>query len=34
VAVKLGYRNVYRYPEGYLEWAAEGLPIERDETSS
>jgi len=25
-----GYRNVYRYPEGYPEWATEGLPTERD----
>jgi thiol:disulfide interchange protein DsbD len=28
VAVKLGYKEVYRYPEGFPEWAAHGLPSE------
>jgi thiol:disulfide interchange protein DsbD len=28
VAVKLGYRNVYRDPYGYPEWLAKGYPIE------
>jgi thiol:disulfide interchange protein DsbD len=28
VAVKLGYRNVYRDPMGYPEWRAKGLPVE------
>jgi thiol:disulfide interchange protein DsbD len=28
VAVKLGYRNVYRDPTGYPEWHARGLPVE------
>jgi thioredoxin:protein disulfide reductase len=28
VAVKLGYRNVYRDPHGYPEWQAKGLPVE------
>jgi len=28
VAVQLGYRNVYRYPQGYPEWQAKGLPAE------
>jgi thiol:disulfide interchange protein DsbD len=28
VAVKLGYRNVYRDPKGYPEWQARGLPVE------
>jgi thioredoxin:protein disulfide reductase len=27
VAVSLGYKNVYRYPEGYPEWQAAGLPV-------
>lgn len=26
MAVSLGYQNVYRYPQGYPEWAAKGLP--------
>jgi thiol:disulfide interchange protein DsbD len=29
VAVKLGYKNVFRDPMGYPEWHARGLPIER-----
>jgi thiol:disulfide interchange protein DsbD len=29
VAVKLGYKTVYRDPLGYPEWHAKGLPIER-----
>jgi len=28
VAVKLGYRNVYRDPLGYPAWYAKGLPVE------
>jgi thioredoxin:protein disulfide reductase len=28
VAVRLGYKNVYRDPLGYPEWHAKGLPIE------
>ncbi len=28
MAVKLGYKNVYRNPKGYPEWYARGLPIE------
>jgi thiol:disulfide interchange protein DsbD len=28
VAVKLGYKNVYRDPYGYPEWQARGLPVE------
>jgi thiol:disulfide interchange protein DsbD len=28
VAVKLGYKNVYRDPLGYPEWHAKGLPVE------
>jgi thiol:disulfide interchange protein DsbD len=28
VAVKLGYKNVYRYPTGYPEWHDKGLPGE------
>jgi thiol:disulfide interchange protein DsbD len=28
VAVKLGYRNVYRDPLGYPEWYARGFPVE------
>jgi thiol:disulfide interchange protein DsbD len=28
VAVKLGYKNVYRNPKGYPEWHAEVLPVE------
>jgi thiol:disulfide interchange protein DsbD len=28
VAVKLGYKRVFRYVEGYPEWHAEGLPTE------
>jgi thiol:disulfide interchange protein DsbD len=27
VAVKLGYKNVYRDPDGYPEWQGRGLPI-------
>lgn len=27
MAVKLGYRNVYRDPYGYPEWQAKGLPV-------
>jgi len=27
VAVKLGYKNVYRDPYGYPEWQARGLPV-------
>jgi len=26
VAVSLGYKNVYRYPQGFPEWEAKGLP--------
>jgi thiol:disulfide interchange protein DsbD len=28
VAVKLGYKNVYRYPHGYPEWHTKNLPID------
>jgi thiol:disulfide interchange protein DsbD len=28
VAVKLGYKNVYRDPGGYPEWYANGLPVD------
>jgi thiol:disulfide interchange protein DsbD len=28
VAVRLGYKNVYRDPLGYPEWQAKGLPVE------
>jgi len=28
VAVRLGYKNVYRDPLGYPEWHAKGLPVE------
>jgi thiol:disulfide interchange protein DsbD len=28
VAVKLGYKNVFREPYGYPDWKAKGLPIE------
>ena len=28
MAVKLGYKNVYRDPLGYPEWHAKGLPVE------
>jgi thiol:disulfide interchange protein DsbD len=28
VAVKLGYKNVYRDPYGYPEWQARGLPVD------
>jgi thiol:disulfide interchange protein DsbD len=28
VAVKLGYKNVYRDPLGYPEWHAKGLPVD------
>jgi thiol:disulfide interchange protein DsbD len=28
VAVKLGYKNVYRDPKGYPEWQAQGMPVE------
>ncbi|MBW2711233.1 MAG: thioredoxin family protein [Deltaproteobacteria bacterium] len=28
MAVRLGYRNVYRDPLGYPEWHAQGLPVE------
>lgn len=27
MAVQLGYKNVYRYPEGYPAWQAMGLPV-------
>ena len=27
MAVSLGYRNVYRYPEGYPEWLERGYPV-------
>jgi thiol:disulfide interchange protein DsbD len=27
VAVQLGYREVYRYPSGFPEWEATGLPV-------
>jgi len=27
VAVSLGYKNVYRYPEGYPEWLQRGFPV-------
>ena len=29
MAVKLGYRNIYRDPLGYPEWHARGLPFDR-----
>ena len=28
MAVQLGYKRVYRYPSGYPEWHANGLPID------
>ncbi|MBM4327737.1 MAG: DUF255 domain-containing protein [Deltaproteobacteria bacterium] len=28
MAVNLGYRNVYRDPQGFPQWAAAGLPVE------
>ena len=28
MAVKLGYKNIYRDPKGYPEWHAKSLPIE------
>ena len=28
MAVKLGYKNVYRDPYGYPEWQGKGLPVE------
>jgi thiol:disulfide interchange protein DsbD len=28
VAVRLGYKEVYRYPEGFPEWFAHGMPSE------
>ena len=28
MAVKLGYKNVYRDPKGYPEWSAKGLPTD------
>ena len=28
MAVKLGYKNVYRDPKGYPEWHARGLPVD------
>lgn len=28
MAVQLGYKEVFRYPAGYLEWRANGLPAE------
>jgi thiol:disulfide interchange protein DsbD len=28
VAVKLGYKNVYRYPDGLQAWQQQGLPVE------
>ena len=28
MAVKLGYKNVYRDPKGYPEWQAQGMPVE------
>lgn len=27
MAVSLGYKNVYRYPQGYPEWNDKGLPV-------
>lgn len=27
MAVSLGYKNIYRYPEGYPEWLQKGLPV-------
>ena len=27
MAVQLGYKNVFRYPEGYPQWLANGLPV-------
>ena len=27
MAVKLGYKEIYRYPTGYPEWHAKGLPV-------
>ncbi|UCF90994.1 MAG: thioredoxin family protein [Desulfobacterales bacterium] len=32
MAVKLGYKNVFRDPRGYPEWHAKGLPIESTPT--
>jgi thiol:disulfide interchange protein DsbD len=34
VAVKLGYKNVYREPKGFPEWQKMGLPIESDPTGA
>ena len=28
MAVKLGYNNIYRYPKGFPEWHAKGLPVD------
>lgn len=33
MAVSLGYKNVYRYPEGFPEWHAEGLPSTKTDFS-
>lgn len=30
-AVKLGYKNVYRYPGGIFAWKGEKLPMEKEE---
>jgi len=34
VAVKLGYKNVYREPKGFPEWQKMGLPTESDPTGA
>jgi thiol:disulfide interchange protein DsbD len=33
VAVSLGYKNVYRYPEGFPEWEEKGLPSTKTDFS-
>jgi thiol:disulfide interchange protein DsbD len=33
VAVSLGYKNVYRYPEGFPEWHEKGLPSTKTDFS-
>jgi thiol:disulfide interchange protein DsbD len=33
VAVSLGYKNVYRYPEGYPEWQEKGFPAAKSDLS-
>jgi thiol:disulfide interchange protein DsbD len=34
VAVSLGYKNVYRYPQGYPEWDEKGLPSAKTDFSA